>query len=239
MSYEFWIAAEKFLYDSFFINLLIIGILISFIINRLFYIGQKNSKTSNIIFSIVIILLIAFGINTTAKYNKYKVLYLYERHANYGIKNKKRTLFTYHYPTRGEDKAYGSSYLVDSFRKTTIYEEEIIIENVQYLGSEGDKYYFQDKDQIIYRNLGNHLEIVDNISAPIREGVKFFLKDSRFKEIGFKEKSSHPYLLNYKIPKSESSKKFENLSNMKISPERDFRLGWINPTDSNQLPSFE
>lgn len=239
VNYEFWIAAEKFLHDSFFVNLLLLGLLLFFILNRLTFIGDNNSKASNIIFSIVIILFITFGIITTTKYNKYKVLYDYDRYVNYGIRNYERTIFTFNYPSRMEKTLYNRLYLVNNFRKTTIYKEEKIIENVEYIGKDGDNYYFQDKDQIIYRELGDHLEIVDDISTPIREGVKFHLNDPRFKDIGFKENSPHPYLLSYKIPKSQSNKSFENPNNLKVLQEGEFRLGWINPAPSNNFSFYE
>lgn len=235
MSYEFWIEAEKFLYDSFFINLIILGFIFIFIINRLSFLGDNNSKASNIIFSIVIIVFITFTINTTAKFNKYKILYDYDKYVNYGIRNNKKTFLTYKYPSRVEKNLYSELYLVDNFRNLGIYNEEKIGEKVEFLGRDEDNFYFQHNDQIIYRKLGDHLEIVDEISKPTREGIRFHLKDSRFKDIGFKEKSPHPYLLNYKIPKSMENKTFENLDNMEILEQGEFSSGWINPTSANKL----
>ncbi|MBU5436512.1 hypothetical protein KQI42_00750 [Tissierella sp. MSJ-40] len=235
MSYEFWIEAEKFLYDSFFINLIILGFVFIFIINRLSFIGYNNSKTSNIIFFVVIILFIVFSTNTIVKFNKYKILYEYDRYVNYGIRNNKRTIAVYKYPNGAEKDLYSRLYLVDSFRKVSLYDEEKTSEDVEFLGRDGDNFYFQEKNFISYRELGDYLEIVDNISTPIREGIRFYLKDSRFKDIGFKEKSSHPYLLNYKIPKNMENKKFENPENIKISRQGEFTSGWINPTFGNKL----
>lgn len=235
MSYEFWVEAEKFLYDSFFINLIILGFIFIFIINRLSFIGDNNSKASNIIFSILIIVFITFTINTTAKFNKYKILYDYDKYVNYGIRNNKRTIGRYNYPNRVEKGLYNSLYLVDNFRKVSIYDEEKISEAIEFLGRDGDNFYFQDKGFITYRKLGNYLEIVDDISNPTREGIRFHLKDSRFKDIGFKEKSPHPYLLNYKIPKSMENKTFENLENMEILEQGEFSSGWIIPTSANKL----
>lgn len=235
MSYEFWVEAEKFLYDSFFINLIILGFIFILIINRLSFIGDDNSKASNIIFSIVIIVFIAFSINTMAKFNKYKILYDYDKYVNYGIRNNKKTILTYKYPSRVEKNLYSELYLVDTFRNLGIYDEEKISEDVEFLGSDGDNFYFQDKGYITYIKLGNYSEIVDKISKPTREGIRFHLKDSRFKDIGFKEKSPYPYLLNYKIPKSMENKTFENLENMEILEQGEFSSGWINPTSANKL----
>ncbi|MDR7856826.1 hypothetical protein [Tissierella sp.] len=237
MSYEFWIEAEKFLYDSFFINLIILGFAFTLIINSLSFIGYDNSKASKIILSIVTILFIAFGINTVTKFNKYKILYDYDRYANYGVRSYKKTIITYQYPDRTQEKLYDTLFLIDSFRKVSIYDEEKIIENVEFLGRDGDNFYFQDQDSIYYRKLGNCLEIIDDISLPIREGVRFHLKDLRFKNIGFKEKSSYTYLLTYKIPKSLENKIFENLEDIKIMEQGGFTLGWINPTSANKLPT--
>lgn len=235
MSYEFWVEAEKFLYDSFFINLIILGFIFIFIINRLSFLGDNNSKASNIIFSIVIIVFITFTINTTAKFNKYKILYDYDKYVNYGIRNNKKTILTYKYPSPVEKNLYSELYLVDTFRNLGIYDEEKISEDVEFLGSDGDNFYFQDKGYITYIKLGNYSEIVDKISKPTREGIRFHLKDSRFKDIGFKEKSPYPYLLNYKIPKSMENKTFENLENMEILEQGEFSSGWINPTSANKL----
>ena len=233
MNFEFWIEAEKFLYDSFFFHLIILGLVLIFIVHRLTFIGYNNSKASNIIFSIVIIFFIIFGINTIANFNKYKVLYSYNRYINYGVRNNKKTIFTYHYPGHWETNIYSKLYLVDNFRKAGIYEEEIVTEDVEFLGRDEDNFYFQDKDQIIYRKLGDYLEIADDISKPIKEGVKFHLTDLRFKDIGFKEKSPYTYLLSYKIPKSESNKEFENPENLQILLEKETTSAWLNPLASN------
>lgn len=239
MSYEFWIEAEKYLYDSFFINLIILGFIFIFIVHRLSFIGDNNSKTSNIIFSIIIIFFIVFGINTASKFNKYKVLYDYDRHINYGIRNIKKTIGTYQYPGHIERRLYNDLYLIDSFRKVSIYDEEKIVEEVEFLGRDGDNFYFKEKFNITYRKLGNCLEIADDISNPIREGVRFNLKDPRFKDIGFKEKSPYPYLLSYKIPKGMGNKEFENPENTKIVEQGEFTSGWINPTWNNKLSLSE
>lgn len=238
MSYEFWIEAEKFLYDSFFLRLIILGLVFIFIVNRLTFIGHNNSKTSNIIFSIIIIFLIIFGVNTMAKFNKYKVLYSHNRYINYGVRNNKKAIFTYHYPDHWETSIYSKLYLVDNFRKAGIYEEEIVTEDVKFLGRDEDNFYFQDRDQIIYRELGDCLEIIDDISDPIREGIKFRLMDSRFKDIGFNEKSPYTYLLCYKIPKNESNKKFKNPENLQILLETETTSGWLNPLSSNTPSSI-
>lgn len=234
MSYEFWVASEKFLYDSFFINLIILGIIFFIILHRLTYMGETYSKTSNIIYSIIVIFFIVFGVNTVVKFNKHKVLYSYNTHVNYGIRDNKKTVFTYHYPGHWEKNLYSNLYLADNFRSVGIYDEEIVTEDVEFLGRDGDNFYFQDKDQIISRRLGDYLEIVDDISSPIREGAKYCLKDSQFKDIGFKEKSPHTYLLGYRIPKSEANKEFKNPENMITVQEKEFTSAWLNPTSKNK-----
>lgn len=235
MSYEFWAEAEKFLYDSFIINILILGFVLIFIVNRALFIGSNNSKASNIFFTIVIILFIGFGINTAIKYNKYKILYDYNRYVNYGIRNNKKIVLNYDYPQYFEKNLYMRLYLVDNFRKISIYDEEKLSEYVEFLGRDGDNFYFKDGDCIVYRKLGDCLKIVDDISKPTREGVRFHLKDSKFKNIGFKEKSPHVYLLNYKIPKNMENKKFETPKDIKVVEQGEFTSGWINPTSHNKL----
>ncbi|WMM24095.1 hypothetical protein RBU61_14345 [Tissierella sp. MB52-C2] len=235
MNYEFWVEAEKFLYDAFFLRLILLGIVLTFIIIRLTFIGKENSKVSNIILSIFIAFFIIFGIDTTVKFNKYKELYNHNISVNYGIRNNRKTFFRYDYPGHWEKNIYSTLYLVDSFRSVGIYEEEILTQDVEFLGRDDDNFYFQDKDQIISRKLGDHLEIVDDISTPLREGVIFHLIDPRFENIGFKLKSPYTYLLNYKIPKSESNKKFENIENLKVAMESEVTSGWLNPLFSNIL----
>lgn len=235
MTYEFWVEAENFLHVSFFINLLILGIMIIMITSRLSFIGCKHGKTSNIFWSVVCMIFLMLSINTTLKFNKYKKLYDYDKYVNYGIRNNKRIIFVYETPNHVQRRFYKGLYLVDNFRGASIYDEEKINQDVEFLGRDGNKFYFQDGDYISYRELGDHLGIVDDISKPIREGVKFKLKDSRFKDIGFKEESTKPYLLNYKIPKSMENKRFENPKNIKVSEQEGFTLGWINPTISTQL----
>ena len=235
MSYEFWVEAEKFLYDSFLINIIILGFVLIYISARVFYIGGDNSKASNIFFFVMTAFFIGFGINTAVKYNKYKVLYDYNKYVNYGIRNNKKIVLNYDYPPSQEIYLYDKLYLVDNFRKTSIYDEEKINEYVEFLGRDGDNFYFKDDDRIVYRKLGDCLEIADDISKPTREGVRFYLKDSRFKNIGFKEKSSRVYLLNYKIPKNMENKKFETPKDIKVVEQGEFTSGWVNPTPSNKL----
>jgi len=235
MSYEFWVEAEKFLYDSFTINILILGVVFIYIFNRALFIKGNNSKASNIFFSIMIVFFIGFSINTAVKYNEYKILYDYSKYVNYGIRNNKKILLSYGYPQYVEKSLYDRLYLVDNFRKTSIYDEEKISEYVEFLGRDGDNFYFKDEDRIVYRKLGDCLEIADDISKPTREGVRFYLKDSRFKNIGFKEKSSRVYLLNYKIPKNMENKKFETPKDIKVVEQGEFTSGWVNPTPSNKL----
>ena len=235
VSYEFWVEAEKFLYDSFTINILILSFVFIYIFSRALFIGDNNSKASNIFFSIVVILFIGFGINTAVKYNEYKILYDYSKYVNYGIRDNKKILLNYSYPQYIEKNLYDRLYLVDNFRKTSIYDEEKISEYVEFLGRDGDNFYFKDEDCIVYRKLGDCLEIVDDISKPTREGVRFHLKDLRFKNIGFKEKSSRVYLLNYKIPKNMENKKFETPKDIKVVEQGEFTSGWLNPTSSNKL----
>lgn len=182
MTYEFWVEAEDFLHISFFINLLILGIMIIMITSRLSFIGCKHGKTSNIFWSVVCMIFLMLSINTTLKFNKYKKLYDYDKYVNYGIRNTKRIIFAYETPNHVQRRFYKGLYLVDNFR-----------------------------------------------------AVKFKLKDSRFKDIGFKEESTKPYLLNYKIPKSMENKRFENPKNIKVSEQEGFTLSWINPTISTQL----
>lgn len=236
MNFEFWIEAEKFLYDTFFIYLFILGPMSILLINILLFIKGNKKKTTKVIFSTLLLTFIIFSTNITINFNKYKVLYDYERYVNYGIRNNKKSILVYDYPTRHEKRAYNDLYLVDNFRKVNLYEEEIIVEEVEFLGRDGDNFYFKNEDEIIYRKSGDCLEITNNISNPIREGVRFYLIDSRFEDIGFKEKSPYPYLLVYKIPESMQNKKFENSGDIKIKEEKEFTLGWINPTLRNQVP---
>ena len=130
-------------------------------------------------------------------------------------------------------------YSVDNFRNLGIYNEENIGEEVEFLGRDEDNFYFQHNDQIMYRKLGDHLEIVDDISNPIREGVKFYLIDSRFEDIGFSEKSPYTYLVNYKIPESDSNIRFENPDNLQTLLETEITSGWLNPLFSNMVPINE
>ena len=235
MSYEWSSDVCSSDLDSFLINIIILGFVLIYISARVFYIGGDNSKASNIFFFVMTAFFIGFGINTAVKYNKYKVLYDYNKYVNYGIRNNKKIVLNYDYPPSQEIYLYDKLYLVDNFRKTSIYDEEKINEYVEFLGRDGDNFYFKDDDRIVYRKLGDCLEIADDISKPTREGARFHLKDSRFKNIGFKEESRYVYLLNYKIPKNMENKKFENPKNIKVVEQGEFTLGWINPTPSNKL----
>ena len=235
MNYEFWVEAEKFLYDTLFIRLFILGLMFILLVNILLFIKGDRKKVTKIIFSILLILFISFGTNTLLKFNKYKILYDNTVHINYGIRDNKKIILGYDYPIFGQKGAYNNLYLVENFRNIPLYKEEIITEEVEFLGRDGDNFYFQDRDQISYRKLGKNLEIVKDISTPIREGVKFHLIDLRFQDIGFKEKSQGTYLLSYKIPESIASKKFENPENIKVVEQKEITLGWINPTLGNKI----
>lgn len=239
MNYEFWLEAEKFLYDTLFKHLIILGPMFILLINMLLFVKGSKKKNIKIIFSILLILFISFGTNTLLKFNKYKILYDYTPYINYGIRNNKRIMLGYDYPGHFEKAAYKDVYLVENFRNIPLYKEELLTEDVVFLGRDGDNFYFQDMDQISYRKLGKNLEIVKDISNPIREGAKFHLIDSKFQDIGFKEKSSSIYLLSYKIPESMASKKFENPENIEVVEQKEITLGWINPTRWNKVPTYE
>lgn len=236
MNYEFWIEAEKFLYDKLFIYIVIMGALLILVLNMLSYIRGRNKRNLRILFSIMVISLIGLGISTVINYNKYMVLYDYNVYVNPGIRNVDKGLLSYRMASHAERTSYNQLYLLNNFRKTSIYEEERVIQEVEFLGRDGDYFYFQDRDGISYRELGDYLEISDEVKKPIREGARFHIKDPRFLDIGFKEKSSDCYLLGYKIPKSMENKKFEAPENTEIKMQGKYTLGWMNPTFSN-IPS--
>lgn len=239
MTYEFWIKAEDFLNVSFYTRLFLLGFLLIIIISRLTFLGEKRGRGSNIFWSIVILTFLGISMNTTIKFNKYKKLYDYDKYVNYGMRDYKRVIYTYKGANLTERTLYKDLYLVDNFRMLPIYDEEDVIEDVEFLGRDGDRFYFQDHRNISFRELGNNLEIVDNLSNPIREGIRFKLKDPRFLNIGFKEESPRTYLLTYKIPKDMENKKFENPDDIEVLKQDDFTLGWINTTFSNRAPMPE
>lgn len=234
MTYEFWIAAEKFLYNTLFTRLFILGPMVIILFSMLILmIGRKNKKSRYVFFTILLVFLV-LGTSTLIQFNKYKILYDYEAHINYGIRNVKKIVFNWTGPGRDEKKIYEELYLVDNYRNLPFYKEELITQEVDFLGRDGDKFYFQDRDQISYRQLGKNLTIEEGIFTPIREGVRFHLIDSKFEDIGFKKESPSIYLLDYKIPKSMEDKNFQNPEGLKVVEQNKLTLGWITPTPGNK-----
>ena len=230
MGFEFWVAAEKFLYSTYFKSLIGLGIFLFLIIISLTYLTKKTDKwvKYGFIFATVIFLSLSFLV--FKKYNKYKEIYKYDTHVTYGLRNHKKSMFFNSYPASFERQHYGQLYLVDSYENISLYDSEPIIEEVQFLGRDGDVFYFREEHSISSRKIGDYLEIDDNISSPIREGVRYHLKDIRFKDIGFKEKSEYTYLLGYKIPKSMEDKEFQDPGDTIIQRQENITSGWINPT---------
>lgn len=239
MSYEFWLEAENFLYTQLLIRVVILGIIFMFLFHVFLYRGFNNKKKFYIVFSIITIASIGFSVKTAMDYDKYKVLYDYEKYVNYGMRNNKKSIIGYEKPSYFEKTVYKDLYLLDNFRKVGLYNEEKVEEDVEFLGRDGDKFYFKDKNNINYREIGDYLEIDLDIESPTREGVKFKLKDPKFQEIGFKEKSHYTFLTTYKIPGKMKDKPFGNPKNIEISKQGEILSGWLNPTLGNQITDFK
>lgn len=234
MTYDFWVAAENFLYNRFWTWIYLLGIIFIPLFTIFLYFIEDRKRYRKIFwipFSIFFIL----ATRTYLYHEKYKVLYDYESHVNYGVRDVKKIIYNWEFPHEEIQENYEELYLVENYRKTTLYDEEIINEEVEFLGRDGNKFYFQDGSYISYRELGENLTVEEHISTPIREGIRFTLIDPQFKNIGFKKESPYTYLLNYKIPKSMENKKFENTEGLKIIEQEESTLDWINPTDNNIL----
>lgn len=240
MNYELWVEAEKFLYDSLLFRVIFLLIIFTFLVDWLWIRGLKNSKRFNIIFSTMAIIGVAFAMKTGIDYKKYRVLYDCDQYVNYGIRDVKKIIRGYDYPNYQEKIGYRGLYLLENFRGTTIYDEESVEDDdVEFLGRNGDEFYIRTQNNIHCRELGDHLEIVDDIEEAKREGVKFKLKDPRYQEIGFKEEAFYIHLLTYKIPKSMENKQVENLESIETSEQSEIISGWINPTSTNQILKFK
>lgn len=235
MTYEFWLQAENFLYTQLFVRSLILGFIFLALFHIFLYRGFNNNKKFYIIFSTILILTIGVTVKTAIDYNEYKELYDYEKYVNYGMRNNKKGIIGYNQAPYFERTAYNQLYLLDNFRKVGLYEEEMLEQEVDFLGRKGDNFYFADRKAINFRELGDQLEISEDIGKPIRVGAKFELKNKKFKEIGFKEESPYTYLITYKIPKSMENKKFENPENIETIKQEELLYGWVNSTFRNRL----
>lgn len=122
---------------------------------------------------------------------------------------------------------YRNDYFPDPFEKVGLYEIETFHEPVDYLGTDGQYYYFQVRDAKIYCGKRS-VQVSEDFDQVARVGKRYWLKDGRFQEIGFVDKSSryHDY---YALPEAIKDKPVSPEDKAASDYQIDVLFGWLVP----------
>lgn len=180
MSFTTWNAAENF-YNVSLPIIVVIG-LITFLV-LVFVLSYANWKKARYGVLLFVLGLIASGTYATGMHRQYSV-YLEEYSLINPLIRDRRIIFGFssYYSSR-ERRVYARLQDIESLRNLSMYEEELVVEELQYLGKEGHFHYFDYNGQFFKTTK----EITFTKSTPYAQiiGSQFSLVDSDYQTIGF------------------------------------------------------
>lgn len=203
MSLEFWLHAERF-YESWLTILvsLIIVILITMILSYT-YIRKENRKKILSAFTVVAVIL---GLIALGRHVRYASYLEQAMHVNPLIRDRTPAFIDYTYFSRNELSFYTGLNDLEALREMTLYEEELVEEEVEYLGEGKHTHYFEHDNGLQFR-FNRTLVFSDEVDQAKLVGARFYLADDAFQEIGFMnpENVMFEHII---VPVSEEGKTF-------------------------------
>lgn len=226
LMYQDWLLMEEFYYLHFAI-VIVIGLVFGiFLLAAIFHIKESLFAKRYVIVSVCIFLGLALYI--WYGFNQYGHLIDRTSHVTAALRDYKPTFFYYQFPySTVEKNVYRSGYLPDSFKKSGLYDEEKLIQEVEFLGKSDQNIYYFEINGAVYSAGKKWVKTSDSLKVSQRQGIKFNLKDSRFTQLGFVE-SSKPMLQRYLIPQAIGDKHVTSEDEERVSQiQTSIYAGWI------------
>ncbi|MDO5717847.1 MAG: hypothetical protein Q4P34_02590 [Tissierellia bacterium] len=211
--FESWVAMEKFYFKELWIIIAIVSFILFTIIPMIFYLNKR--KPQLIVGSCAVIVAV-LGIYIYFEYSKYSDLIQRTVYTSPAMRSYGKDIFVDIVYLPGEKRAYMESYLKNSFEKIGLYDAYEEKENIEFFGKNDHYYFLKVRDEFLLTRADNvQFKKVDN---PYRIGTYFKLKDPKFEDIGFYEKSK-VYFDKYIVPEEmkdlKVDKKYEDISSYK------------------------
>ena len=180
MSFTTWNAAENF-YNVSLPIIVVIG-LITFLV-LVFVLSYANWKKARYCVLLFVLGLIASGAYVTGKHHQYSA-YLEEYSLiNPLIRDRRITFGFPSYYSSSERRLYTRLHDIESLQNLSMYEEDLVVEELQYLGKKDHFHYFDYNGQFFK----TAKEITFTKSTPYAQiiGSQFSLVDDDYQTIGF------------------------------------------------------
>lgn len=180
MSFATWIAAENF-YNVFLPIVLIIGLSIFLVL--IFVLSYARWKRAKYFILLFIIELVTSGIYVVEKHDQYSA-YLEEYSLINPLIRDRRIIFGFpNYYSSRENRIYTQLHDIESLRNLSMYEEKLVVEELQYLGKKDHFHYFDYEGQFFK----TAKKITFTKSTPYAQiiGSQFSLVDTDYQTIGF------------------------------------------------------
>lgn len=222
--YESWIAMEQFYYQHFpnVMWIIVIGLIVFTL--SVYNLDYKPMKYPMVVSGILVL---ALGLHLARGYNQHADLIDLSASAGPGVRDYTKHFYIDEPYSKGAKNLYRGAYIPHLFEKLDFYELQPLAEPVDYLGTDGQYYYFEVQGQPIFTT-ARHVEFTDTGQEAHRVGKRYVLADPRFQALGFVNQSArfHEY---YSLPKQVKDQAVAETARRASDYPTEVLLGWILP----------
>lgn len=224
--YQKWLAMEQFYYHDLWIRVILSCIAAVILFASISYYKKRIVQFYIFISILLIGYTVVFARNG---YQQYGEMIETSFLTNPGTRDYQKKIFNDFAYGSVERSFYRSSYLYNSYHRLPMYNEnELQQSNVTYRGTDGQYYYFEYDNGIIYY-VGNRFVEFLSTDETYRIGAYFTLTDSQFEQIGFVPES-RKYFRYYAVPEKMKGLTIDDEIKPKaIYQSRDNISGWLTP----------
>lgn len=184
LSFDYWLSAEKW-YEGY--AGVVFGIGIFIIFAMCFVIPKRKTPFGKRFLSISAVVVAALGCFLLINNRRYEAYLEPASHVTPAIRTSEYTLFSGYQPkSRTQTDFYNRFHDPEGVEATGLYEKEKVIEELIYLGKEGRHHYFEHDGQV-FRQYETSVYFDESADQTVLVGYLYYLKDNRFKTIGFQD----------------------------------------------------
>ena len=182
--YQTFVDAEKFYYDKFWLGIIGVALILFFLLVMVLY---ANKKQKIISFLLVMFLIIPTGIYLGRNFVQYHSTIQWMSQLTPAVRDYVRKPFSKEQYSVFEQESYRGKNNPNQYPEQ-LYEKTQLQEEVVYLGKDRNFIYVKIGSDS-YKVSKDLLEIRDTVSSSSRIATQYVLKDDRFKQEGFVNKS--------------------------------------------------
>lgn len=183
--YQTFVDAEKFYYDKFWLGIIGVALILFFLLVMVLY---ANKKQKIISFLLAMFLIIPTGIYLGRNFVQYHSTIQWMSQLTPAVRDYVRKPFSKEQYSVFEQESYRGKNNPNQYPEQ-LYEKTQLQEEVVYLGKDRNFIYVKIGSDF-YKVSKDLLEIRDTVSSSSRIATQYVLKDDRFKQEGFVNKSA-------------------------------------------------